>query len=77
MRKRLAHNLTLEPENVKKIKKILDDQGTTLSAYVDEVIEDALRRYKKNRLPLAPASINLRNFQKTINKAVKYMEKYA
>ena len=69
------HNLTLNSENVKRLQKILEHQGMSLSSYVDEVIEEALRRYRKNHLPLAPAQMDLKHLQKTINRAVKLMEK--
>jgi len=69
------HNLTLNFENVKRLQKILANQGVSLSSYVDEVIEEALRRYRRNHLPLAPAIMDLRHLQKTINRAVKLSEK--
>jgi len=70
------HNLTLNSENVKRLQKILEYQGMSLSSYVDSVIdEEALRRYRKNHLPLAPAEMDLKHLQKTINRAVKFMEK--
>ena len=77
IRRRPAVNMTLQPENVKKIKIILADQGLTLSSYVDAVIEDALRRYKKNRLPLAPEKMDLGHITKTFNKALKFAEKHS
>ncbi len=69
------HNLTLNSENLKKLQKILEYQGMSLSSYVDAVIEEALRRYRKNHLPLAPAKIDLEHLQKIINRAVKLMGK--
>ena len=69
------HNLTLNSENLKKLQKILEYQGMSLSSYVDAVIEEALRRYRKNHLPLAPAKMDLEHLQKTINRAVKLMGK--
>jgi len=69
------HNLTLTSENVKRLQKILEQQGLSLSSYVDEVIEEALRRYRRNHLPLAPAIMDLTHLQKTIDRAVKLMKK--
>lgn len=69
------HNLTLNSENLKKLQKILEYQGMSLSSYVDAVIEEALRRYRKNHLPLAPEKMDLKHLQKTIHRAVKLMEK--
>ena len=69
------HNLTLDPDNVKKLQKILDHQGLSLCSYIDEVIEEALRRYRRNHLPLAPAIMDLKHLQKTINRAIKLMDK--
>ncbi len=69
------HNLTLNSENVKRLQKILEQQGLSLSSYVDEVIGEALRRYRRNHLPLAPAQMDLKHLQKTIDRAVKLMKK--
>ena len=77
MRRKPAVNMTLQPENVKKIKVILQSQGMTLSAYVDSVIEDSLRRYKKNHLPLAPAAMDLGHFQRTVDRAIKIAKKHS
>jgi hypothetical protein len=65
------YNISLDPENVEKIRPILKKQGMTLSGYIDNVIEVASKNYRKNHLPLNPLKMDMEHFIKAMNQAVK------
>jgi len=69
------YNLSLNPENVARIRPILKKQGMTLSGYLNDVIEVASKNYRKNHMPLNPLKMDVDHFIKAINTAEKLSRK--